>query len=172
MKKLQQKNKLLLVVTLVLFVAAYFLVFKKTIYSYIAYNKLNFHSKILVNQLHTLKGLEYKHAQYDSILNKYQFSYKYSFTNNLFKKLTYLTQQNKVEIGQFSEPHLYTNKQTKITTYPIVLLGDFNNMLQVVHKLDQLRLGTIKSIQFKKKKNYKNNSQILQCTFYLEVVSS
>jgi len=164
---LNKKNKLLLVgFAIVLYVC----------YSFAISNTINYYKEYQVKQqeiaadsnMPKLVGqLIQKEKQLDQVLSQYDVNVSESFQNDLLKQLTSYSDSYKLKIVDFQEPHTISQKGFTTTSYIFSLEGSFNGCLAVLNKVENNpALGTIKHLNFVKKKNYKTNTDQL----FVEVI--
>ncbi|WP_264536555.1 general secretion pathway protein [Flavobacterium sp. N1736] len=160
--KLNRKNKLLLLgFALVLYVC----------YSFAISNTINYYKEYKTKQeeiaadsnMPKLVGqLIQKEKQLDQVLSKYDVNISESFQNDLLKQLTAYSDSYKLKIVDFQEPHSVAQKGFTVTSYIFSLEGSFNGCLALLNKVENNpALGTIKHLNFIKKRNYKTNTDQL-----------
>jgi len=160
--KLNQKNKILIAVFVLLLYFSYTFAVSKTIEIFDEYTA---NSKILEAGDHSpglaLK-LQQREKQLDFILSQYKVFEPVSFQNDLLKELNSLSSRYRLKIVDFQEPHIVENGDVLTTSYVFSLQGSFNGSLALLNKLENNRaLGSITHVNFTKKKNYKNNADEL-----------
>lgn len=160
--KLNKKNKLLLLSFLLVLYICYSFAISNTIGYYKEYKskqEVLFNDNnlpLLVNQL------IHKEKQLDQVLLQSESNSTSSFQNDLLKKLTTYSESYNLKIVNFQEPHNATEKGVIISSYVFSLEGSFNGCLAVLNKVENNpSLGTIKHLNFIKKKNYKTNTDQL-----------
>jgi hypothetical protein len=164
-------NKQRLIVLLVSIVIGtifcYQLAFSKTFALKKQYKKLSQQEILYRNAPKQLTLIKRKQQYYDSILNKYQLKGS-SIQNNLLKHLTVYSKQHKLKLIDFLEPHVSKNKDATIKTYQFSLEGDYNNILVLIHSLEQeTKFGEIINLHFEKLKNYRTGRHYLQARVLL-----
>ena len=74
-----------------------------------------------------------------------------------------------LKVIDFKEPHTIIEKNTTTSSYIFSLQGSFNGSIALLNKLENNpALGTIKHINFNKKRNYKSNIDELSVEVVLE----
>lgn len=102
--------------------------------------------------------LRQKEKQLDELLSRYNISTSDSFQNDLLKQLTNYGNFYHLKITDFKEPHSITEKDFTTTSYIFSLEGSFNGCLALLNKMENNpTLGSIKHLNFTKKRNYKTN---------------
>jgi len=165
--KLNKKNKLLILGFLLVLYVCYSFAISNTIEYYKEYKSkqqlLSNDSNLpgLVNQLIR------KEKQLDQALLQTERSSSGSFQNDLLKQLTIYGESYNLKIVDFQEPHNASKKGVIISSYIFSLEGSFNGCLAVLNKVENNpALGTIKHLNFIKKKNFKTNTDQL----FVEVI--
>lgn len=165
--KLNQKNKLLLLGFLLALYICYSFAIAKTIKYYKEYQSKN---KLITENTATPKlafQLHQKENQLDNLLSQYNVSSSESFQNDLLKQLNNFCDSHHLKITDFKEPHITSNKEFKNSSYIFTLEGSFNQSLTLLNKIENSpNLGSIKHLNFIKKKNFKTNTDQL----FVEVV--
>lgn len=165
--KLDKKNKLLLLGFLIVLYVCYSFAISNTINYYKEYS--NKQEEIAADKdMPQLVGkLIQKEKQLDQVLSGYNVNISESFQNDLLKQLTSYSDSYKLKIVDFQEPHSITQKGFTTTSYIFSLEGSFNGCLAVLNKVENNpTLGSIKHLNFIKKKNYKTNTDQL----FVEVI--
>ncbi len=109
-----------------------------------------------------LSILKQKQVYYDSILKKYQLDGN-SIQNNLLKTINTFSKNSSLKVSGFLEPHSYAQNGISIKTYQFSLIGDYNSIVTLIHKLEQqTKFGEIINVHFEKKKNYKTGKFSLE----------
>lgn len=142
-------------------VVCYQLAISKTLSIYKTYNKLKNEELLFGNTPRQLSILKQKAKYYDSILevNKIKGN---SIQNNLLEMMSDYAKNNEVKIISFVEPHLEIQNDLKISAYQFSLEGEYNDLIKLVHKLEQeTRFGEIINLHFEKKKNFKTGKYYL-----------
>jgi hypothetical protein len=159
---LDRKNKLLLFG----FVIALYLSYTFAISKTIAYYK-DYHSKkeIVNSYVITPKmaiQFRLKEQQLDQLLAQYKITNSESFQNDLLKKLNAYSADYHLKVIDFKEPHIIVGKGLTTTSYIFSLEGSFNGCLALINKIENnATLGSIKHIDFIKKRDYKSNQDFL-----------
>ncbi len=159
----KSKNILLLCGFMVTLFLCYQLAISKTISLKRNYEDLKTQELLFSNTPKQISILKQKQHYYDSILSSNKIKGN-SVQNNLLEAVNTFAKNNEVKIVSFVEPHLIRQNDLKISTYQFSLEGNYNNLIELVHKLEQeTRFGEIINLHFEKKKNFRTNS------FYLRV---
>ncbi|RYJ42043.1 general secretion pathway protein [Flavobacterium beibuense] len=167
--KLSRKNKLLFSGIFLALVVCYRFAISNTLDYYREYRE----QKELVNNnlssADLLQNLIEREKQLNTVLDKYNAVSDDSFQNNLLKEITVLSDQYKLKITDFKEPHAFTMEDTSTKSYVFSVEGSFNGTLLLINKLENIpSLGFIKHINFIKKRNYRNNSYYLVTEILLQ----
>ncbi|MFD0963851.1 hypothetical protein [Pseudofulvibacter geojedonensis] len=166
------KNKQQLIILLIsIFIAAvvcYQFAISKTLVLKEQYIHLKQQEILFKNTPKQLTLVKKKQQYYDSILTKYQLSGN-SIQNSLLKNITAYAKSNQLKVLDFVEPHVSSNNQVTIKTYQFTLEGDYNQILALIHKLEQeTKFGEIINFHFKKEKNYRTGKHYLQAKVLLK----
>jgi len=155
---------------LLLFVAYQFS-FSKTFELRKQYNSLKNEQKLFDNISQKLISLQQQNIYYDSILKSKKISTESSFQNNLLQTITTFTDSTKLKIVAFNSPHMHQTESAIINTFSFSLNGSFSKNTNLIYLLEQQqKIGKIVSVNFEKKKNYRRNTNFLECTIYLQQI--
>ena len=164
---LNRKNKLLILSFLLALIICYALAISNTIVSYDSYK-----SKIgLISENNdspkVIHQLLLKERELDLLLSHYNISDSESFQNDLLKQLNIYSKRYDLKIIDFQEPHVIAEKGYVATSYIFSLEGSFNGCLALLNKIENNpTLGSIKHLNFVKKRNFKTNMDQL----FVEVI--
>ncbi|GAA3553780.1 hypothetical protein [Snuella lapsa] len=154
---------LLLLGFLLTLTLCYQLAISKTIELNVTYKDLKQQEALYKNAPRQMSLLKQKQHYYDSLLTKYQLQGN-SVQNNLLKSINTFADSTNIKVVHFLEPHKVVNNDITINTYQFTLEGDYNNMVRLIHKLEQkTKFGEIINLHFEKKKNFRTG------TFYLQL---
>lgn len=160
--RLSKKNKIVLLGLALVLILCYKFAVSKTLAYYLQYRE---QKRIVSNNLQnpaTLKSLLQKEKQLNTVLREYNVVADKSFQNDLLKQVSALSKKHNLKITEFKEPHTWTDKDTKTSSYGFAVEGSFNGALLLINKLENSpSVGFIKHIEFIKKRNYKTNSDYL-----------
>ncbi len=164
----KSKNILLVIGFLFVLTLCFKLAISKTINLKKDYQTLLQEELLLKNTPKQLSLLKQKQKYYDSILNKYQIKGS-SIQNNLLKTINTLANNNKLKVVHFLEPHVIKNDDLFIKTYQFTIEGDYNNILKLIHHLEQqTKFGEVVGLSFEKKKNFRTRKYYLQAHVLLK----
>lgn len=156
------KNIILLIGFILLIVLCYQLAISKTITLKKEFNTLKQQEILFKNTPKQISLLKQKQKYYDSLLNKYQIKGS-SLQNNLLKTINAYAGANNIKVVSFLEPHSIRKDELKINTYQFTFEGNYNNILKLIHKLEQdTKFGEIINLHFEKKKNFRTGKHFLQ----------
>ncbi len=129
--------------------------------------------KLLSNVSEKLIRLKQENSYYDSILKSKNISTKNSFQNNLLQRISVFADSTNISIVNFNNPHVFEAENALVNTYSFTLKGNFPAITRLIYQLEQeFKLGKIISVHFEKKKNYRRNSEYLECNIVLQRVDS
>lgn len=155
---LNRKNKLLLLGFLICLIICYVFAVSNTITYYKEYCSKK---ELLMDDNSNPKlvqQLQQKEKQLDLLLSKYDITASESFQNDLLKQLNSYSDIYHFKITDFKEPHILSEKEFVTTNYIFSLEGSFNGCLALISKIENSpTLGSIKHLNFTKKRNYKSN---------------
>lgn len=167
--KLNKKNKILLGGFGIALYCCYALAISNTIQYYKEYQSKN---QLITDNTITPKlnyQLHQKENQLDAILSQYKVSTSESFQNDLLKQLNNYAAAYHLKIVDFQEPHIVTEKNATSSSYIFSLEGPFNGCLSLLNKIENnSNLGSIKHLNFIKKRNFKTNVDQLFVEVILE----
>lgn len=164
---LNKKNKILIFGFLFGIFLCYQLAIKKTM---IYYN--DYKSKYLLIsdsglKQESLKDLNKKELELDTLISMNNLSNRDSFQNDLLKQLSFYAISNDLRIIDFKEPHVINSSGLITTNYFFTLEGSFNGSVKLLNNIENnFNLGIIKHISFLKKKDFKTDTDKL----FVEVI--
>ncbi|HHC81160.1 MAG TPA: hypothetical protein ENK46_14865 [Flavobacteriia bacterium] len=168
---LRQKNIALFIGILLLGWLAYYFSFAKTMALKEQYVSLQKEQVLLHNVSQKLIQLKQQEVYYDSILASKKISAESSFQNTLLKTIAGVADSTKIRIVSFNNPHVYKSENAMVNTYNFTLRGGFTDIVRLVYVLEQQsKLGTIISVHFIKKKDYRRNTYFLEGTVFLQQI--
>lgn len=165
--RLNRRNKLLLLGFLLALYICYSFAISNTIFYYKEYNSKK--SMITDNSSSPklIYKLQQKEKQLNQILSRYKINTSEFFQNDLLKQLNTYSDAYHLKIIDFKEPHVIMEKEIITTSYIFSLEGSYNGCLALLNKIENNpNLGSIKHLNFTKKRNYKTNTDQL----FVEVI--
>ncbi len=169
---LKQRNILLGLGFILMLWLSYQLSFAKTIQLKKEVNELKKESAIFDNISQKLLKLKQQNTYFDSILKSKKIIVTTSFQNNLLTTINAVADTTQIAIVSFQQPHLFKIDGTATYTYSFTLKGSFHKITQLLYTLEQeYKLGNIVSVHYTKKKNYRRNSEYLECTVLLQHIT-
>ena len=166
------KNILLIVATLVVLVIVYYLTIAKTLAYKNTYKEKLQEKELLDNASEKLNFYLQKKAYLTGVLKKKNVSAEHSFQQVLLKKITDITKNNKVEVINFDEPHLFKNKDIVTAIYKVDIRGEYFELLSILCTMENMRIAEIVSTAFIKKKDYVKNKEYLVVSIYFKKVAA
>ncbi|MDI1307433.1 MAG: general secretion pathway protein [bacterium] len=164
---LNRKNKLLLFGFLLALYICYTFAISNTITYYKEYHSKNAMITDNASSPKLAYQLLQKEKQLDLLLSRYNITASESFQNDLLKQLNTYSDSYHLKIIDFKEPHVIAEKGFVTTSYIFSLEGSFNSCLALLNKVENNpSLGSIKHLNFTKKRNYKTNMDQL----FVEVI--
>ncbi|MDA9316479.1 hypothetical protein N9Q58_01030 [Polaribacter sp.] len=164
----KQKNKVLLVSFLLILVLSYVFSIRKTVELKSKLVNLSNDKKILLRANKTITSLQQENDYLDSVLRQKDIYFENSFQQTLLKKLNDFSKRTSMDIISFKQPHIYSNKTTVLMSYEFQVKGNFKSLLQLTNTLERQQLGELISVNFDKKRNYRNNRDELTGLFYIQ----
>ena len=162
------KNILLLIGFLLVLLLSYNFAISNTIGLKKEYNDLKQQELLFENIPKQLSVLKQKEKYYDSLLTKYQVNGS-SIQNSLLKTINITAESNNLKVISFLEPHIFKTNNITHKTYQFTLEGDYNSILQLIHKLEQeTKFGEIINLHFLKKNNFRTGQYYLQAEILLK----
>ena len=113
-------------------------------------------------------NMQQKNRHLDTVLQQKELSLNNSFQQVLFNKLNVFKKECSIEVITFNEPHQIIKNNTKLLTYSFKIKGNFIALLQLTNYIERQQLGTLTSVNFEKKKNYRRNKEEITGLFYLQ----
>ena len=164
----KQKNIALVVGFLLLFLISYIFSIQKTIDIKSKLTMLTKQQELMSNAGTQIFNLQQKNRHLDAVLQQKELSIKNSFQQVLFNKLNVFKKECSIEVLSFDEPHQSIKDHTKLLTYSFKIKGSFIALLKLTNYIERQRLGTLTSVNFEKKKNYRRNKEEITGLFYLQ----
>jgi len=162
------KNIVLVAGFIVVLILSYQFAISNTVALKKQFNDLKTQELLFKNAPKQLSLLKQKQNYYNGLLKKYQLG-KGSLQNNLLKTINAYSDAYNFKVIHFLEPHLTQKEDITIKTYQFTLEGDYNTILMLIYKLEQdTKFGEIKSLHFKKEKNYRTGKHFLQAKILLK----
>ncbi|WP_460687913.1 hypothetical protein [Niabella aquatica] len=163
----RSKWQLLMWSALPVFLICYFLAFKKTFNTITAYNK----NQLLTRQAGSRQD---SLAIYDTKLNAINAWKKQYILDSAVMDAHVLATINIIcdELGiNFNEYKPLGTSRQNVWTRLVTVEGDFNTILQMIYKLEQVdKICRIASVDFKKAKSSGDKAGELYCTLYIQNV--
>lgn len=167
--KLNRKNKLLLLGFIIVLYICYAFAISNTLSIYKEFQTKN---DVLIQNKSTPKlayQLLQKEKQLDKLLAEHHVKTSESYQNDLLKQLNFYSAKYSLKVIDFKEPHIIIENNTTTSSYIFSLQGSFNGSIALLNKLENNpALGTVKHINFNKKRNYKSNIDELFVEIVLE----
>lgn len=158
----KQKNIGLIIGSILMLLICYQFGIDKTIAQYNEYDRLSQQQNLFENMPKQMAVLNQKKRYYDSILVAYQLKGT-SIQNNLIKAINAFSDDKGITVVGFEEPYLEEREDLTIKTYRFTLGGEFNDLLALIHQLEQkTKFGEVISLDFEKKKNHRTGKFYLQ----------
>lgn len=164
----KRKNRLLIAGFALLLLICYQFAIKNTLEEKNRYNQLKKEEILFQNIPKQLLTLNKKKEYYDSLLAKYQIG-ETSLQNSLLKNINKNAKELNLKVIDFNEPHITVKNDLQVSTYSITIEGTFNNITQLIYRLEQkTRFGELVNVHFIKHKNYRTRKNYLQATIMLQ----
>lgn len=132
--------------------------------------KLQQEREIIDNSATELKILKEKSIYLDSILQQENISVTNSFQQIILKKINEFKKENKIELIEFNTSINVLDNNTNVQLYPLIIKGNFNELLSFLNYIEQQGLGEIKNINFLKKKDYRTRKNFLFLKLYIKKI--
>lgn len=166
---MKQRNKNILLVAgfLVVLIMAYQFAFSETIELKTSVDQLkkNYSDSQQVNQLSADIKIRNKYA--DSILSSKKVS-NGSVQTNLLDYLNLKSEESKISISEFSEPHIFAFENGKSQSYFFSLQGDYESLEHTLYDLEQnYSFGEVINASFLKLRDYRKQQNYLELTVIL-----
>jgi len=164
----RQKNIALLIGFLLVILLSYLFAIRNTLEAKSKLTALQIEKKLFNSSENKLNYLNQHNNYLDSILKLNEIYANVSFQQTILNKISKYTEENKLKISSFNIPHIFKENQKKLTTYTLEVQGNFIPLLKFLNYFENQRLGTIVSVNFMKKKNYRRNRNYLTVKIYLQ----
>ncbi|WP_299334894.1 type 4a pilus biogenesis protein PilO [uncultured Psychroserpens sp.] len=164
----QRTKNVLLIIALVLLAAiAYRYAIVNTLELKREYKRLGQDVDLLENMPSKLSSLKQRKIYHDSLLTRYQLG-ESSIQNSMLNTINTFAISNNLKVVEFIEPHKVAKNDLIVNTYQFSLEGHYNDMISLIHKLEQqTKFGEFINLNFKKYKNYKTGKSYLQVNVLL-----
>lgn len=170
--KLNPKNKLLLLFSLIALIVCYFFSISKTIYYYNFYTQQNVLLAKKSNSPEYYSQLLAKDKKYNALLKTFHFNSEL-FQNELLKHLAFHSEKLNLKILEFEQPHIFSDNSTLISSYKFSVEGNFNSIIKLINTIENKHtLGSIKHVSIQKKINYKTSQEYLSATILIQRLDS
>tara|TARA_B110001450_G_C17654732_1_gene494691 strand:- start:901 stop:1422 length:522 start_codon:yes stop_codon:yes gene_type:complete len=164
----KQKNITLVVGFLLLLLISYVFSIQKTIDLKSKLTMQKKEKELMSNAGIRIFNLQQKNKYLDAVLQQKELSIKNSFQQLLFNKLNVFKKECSIEVIAFNVPHQIIKNNTKLLTYSFKIKGNFIALLKLTNYLERQQLGTLTSVNFEKKKNYRRNKEELTGMFFIQ----
>ena len=164
----KQKNIALVVGFLLLLLISYVFSIQKTIDLKSKLTMLTKEQELMSDVGIQIFNMQQKNRHLDTVLQQKELSLNNSFQQVLFNKLNVFKKECSIEVITFNEPHQIIKNNTKLLTYSFKIKGNFIALLQLTNYIERQQLGTLTSVNFEKKKNYRRNKEEITGLFYLQ----
>jgi len=164
----KQKNITLVVGFLLLLLISYVFSIQKTIDLKSKLTMQKKEKELMYNAGIRIFNLQQKNKYLDAVLQQKELSIKNSFQQLLFNKLNVFKKECSIEVIAFNVPHQIIKNNTKLLTYSFKIKGNFIALLKLTNYLERQQLGTLTSVNFEKKKNYRRNKEELTGMFFIQ----
>ena len=167
---MSKKNKLLILGTLLMFLASYQFALKRTFLTYGEYRDNQDTVEAVSNVPRLLTVL----TQKEQVLNKQLEDLNLnnsSLQSNLLKFLSEKAEIHLVKVIAFNAPVVHRDENREIETFIFSLEGGYTDVLKMVNALENHGgFGAVTHVGLKKKKDYKSKRSYLQAEIFLEQV--
>ena len=167
--RLNNKNKLFIIGFLLVLYICYSFAISNTVNYYKEYKNKQGEITADSNKPALVGLLIQKEKQLNEVLENYDIENSESFQNDLLKQLTSYSENYKLKIVDFQQPHVVSEKGFTRTSYIFSLEGSFNGCLALINKIENTAsLGSVRHINFVKTRNFKINTDQLNIEVILE----
>ena len=168
--KLNSKNKILVISSILFLIIAYKLSISKTYFYYSENRKIIEKLTDFENEKKQLSYLYSKNKTLDAILKNNKTSDSVTnYQNYLLKTVSELCSSNNVKIIQFEEPEIVNTESGEISHYKFTLEGNFNNTIAFLNQFEtKSYIGNILHFSTEKKVIHKDNSRKIVSKIIIE----
>lgn len=168
MKKPKLKNIYLAVGFVITSIIAYKVSISKTFDLKNEYNLFLKEANFFKDMPTQLAVFKKKEKYYDTLLTEYQIG-KGSIQYNLLKTLNLLSEEKKIKLTSFVEPHVIKQNDLTEKIYEFSLEGNYNSILETIYYIEQnTKFGEVINVHFKLKKQNKTKQKYLQARVLLK----
>jgi len=166
--KAKTKNIILAVGFLVMLFICYRFAFSRTFSVYGTYQGLKKENVLFENIPKQQYLLNRQNAYLDSLLNKYQIGGT-SLQNNLLKSLNANGDTLGFKLVAFDKVHVFNKEQLTVNSHVFTLEGGFEEMLRLVHNLEQrTKFGEVVHARFEKKRDLRTRRERLEAEIIIQ----
>jgi hypothetical protein len=164
----KKKNKLLILVAVLLFFIVYGFGIKKTIVAYRNYTDAEKQIQLGANAPVMAAELENQLMQMDAKIGT-QNKTGQNTEQELLEVLTNYCQTNHAVLREFPESTTAAEDKLLVETNLFVVAGNFSTLINLVYLLEQkAKLGKVGSVHYQLKKDIKSKEMVLTATIYLQ----
>ena len=168
--KLDTRNKLLLGGLVLMSILSYHLAIKKTLTLKREFLASQDQQELAMGIPKQLQKLAIREKELESKFEALNLGTS-SLQNDLVRFLNQSSVEHKVKIIELGAPHIFHGENTVSKTYTVNLEGGFNDVLQVIHTLEQNgSFGAVSHFAIEKHKNYRSGKSSLEALVFLEQV--
>ena len=168
--KLSTRNKILLGGLVLTFILGYHLAIKKTLALRDEFLVSQSQYELAMGIPEQLQQLTTREKQIESKFETLNLGTS-SLQNDLIRFLNSVATDHKVKILELRAPHIFQGDNAVSKTYTLKFEGDFNDVLHVIHALEQNGgFGAVSHFALEKHKNYRTGKSRLEALVFLEQV--
>ncbi|MCX2839436.1 hypothetical protein OQ279_14890 [Salinimicrobium sp. MT39] len=164
------KNVLLIIGFFLMLIVAYQYSFSNTLEVKRELDSIKKQVEQKSGSLQNINSLKEKEAYFDAFISENRIGNS-SLQNNLLKVLNEHAGENSFKIINFKEPHVKANDISIVTSFQFSLEGEYLSIEEVLYKLEKdYSFGSLSSISFERKKDYRLHKNFLQCSVVVQNV--
>lgn len=168
----KQKNKLLLILAIILLYIIYNFGVKKTLLAYKSYAEAESKIALAKNATEMAVGLEEQLLRIDSQIGHQDISND-NIKQQLLQIVTDYCREHKAILREFPKTTINQQSDLFIETNHFVVEGNFKTLLELVYLLEQKnQIGKVASVNYQYKKNPITRKMSLTASIYLQNVTN
>lgn len=168
----RQKNKYLIVGTILFLLLVYWTTLSKTVELYHSNQRLQKQSNLVADAPAKIKQYERQIQQFEQRFQNVTQSGN-DYQEQLLEVVSTFCQEHQLVLQNFPQPLVHTQNDFEVTTHIVEVEGSYHKLLQLVYELEQAqKLSRVASLDFRIEKDFRNKRSFLLATIYLRNIKS
>lgn len=165
----KMKNRLLLLIAVVMFYLVYIFAIKQTLTAYKEYTASESQLHIAVNAPTLVKTLESRLMEVNTVIGSQQSGGEQNTEQALLELITNYCQKQHLVLREFPETVVTRQGDLLVETNQFEVEGNFSSLVSLVYILEQKhKLGKVASVRYQLKKDMKTKEMALTASIYLQ----